>query len=361
LTSQSSAATVAIEPLVPTLALAEERPVKSETVHRWLAWSVLVALVAGTVVLTVRLDRPGSPGDGPTTTVPETDGWPRPLVERFPDGRVSRRILLPRPPQRIVSLYVAADEILLDLVEPKRIAALSYLSRGPDSMIRNRLQGIEHFVGSDAESIVALRPDLCFLASFNREELRSLLIESGVPVFVFRSHGSFEDVRNNIRLAGRAVGAETKAERLIAAMDAKLEAVARRLPPREAWPSAMAYRPGGWVAGLGSTLTAVFEAAGIRNAVAEAGHEGFFKMDEEQVLALKPDYFVIALGSADMARQREWLRQNPALQPLRAIREKRFFEVEAALLASVSHYIADAVVVLARQAHPDRFRENAGE
>jgi iron complex transport system substrate-binding protein len=329
--------------------------VRTGTDRRWIAWILLAAVVAGAAWLAARLGGPEPPSRGPTTTVDNTQGWPRTLVERFPDGRESRRIALPAPPQRIVSVTLAADEILIDMVGPDRIAALSLFADRPGWMRADGVSEIDRFVGADPESIVALRPDLCFLADYNRETLRSLLIESGVPVFVFRSHRTFGDIRRNIRLIGRAVGAESDAERLVAAMDAKIASVAAQLPPRDAWPTAMVYGPGGWAAGTGTTQTELFEAAGLRNAVAEAGIEGSVKLGEERVLGLAPDYFVVATGPAGIAHQKEWLLRNPALKPLRAVREKRFLELDGALLASASHYVADAVVALALEAYPDRF------
>ena len=287
----------------------------------------------------------------------EPSGWPRTLVETDPDGTPRRSIVLARPPQRIVSVTLVTDEILLDLLGPDRILAVSYLAAKEGSLVADRLGNIQHFVGTDVESIIALEPDLCFLASYNREEVRSLLIDSGVPVYVFRSFEGLSDIRRNVRTVGRAVGAEQQAEQLIADMDRKIESVARRLPPRGTWPSALVYGQSGWVAGSGTTQTDLFAAAGLRNAAADAGIAGFAQVSEEEVLALAPDYLVVVRQSSDMEKHEEWLLDNPALAPLPAVRDKCFITLSEPLLTTASHRIADAVIELARQAYPDRFAD----
>ena len=325
--------------------------------HYWLPWATLLAIVTGLVLLAGALPSWQPNTSGPSTDVVGGTGWPRTLVESYPDGTRTRSIVLNGPPQRIVSVTLATDEILLDLLGPERILALSYLAAEEGSLIADRIGNVQHFVGTDVESIIALKPDLCFLASYNREEVRSLLIDSGVPVYVFRSFDGVEDVRRNIRTIGRAVGAEQQAEQLIGTMDRKIESVARRLPPRDKWPSALVYGQSGWVAGTGTTQTDLFAAAGLRNAAADAGIAGFAQVSEEEVLALAPDYLVVVQQSVRMAQHEEWLLNNPALAPLPAVRDKRFLTLPGPLLTTASHRIADAVFELASQAYPNRFSD----
>jgi iron complex transport system substrate-binding protein len=321
----------------------------------WLAWIVFLGVLGALFVFTMQLWRRGPVSGGPSTVVEGDSGWPRTLVERFPDGREGRRLTLPAPPQRIVSLTLAVDEILMDLIGPARIVALSELAPKPGSLLADRVGAIEHFVGSDVESIIALQPDLCFLASYNRKETRSLLIDSGIPVFVFSSFHTFEDIRKSIHTVGRAVGAEDEAKRLVAEMDRKLEFVAQRIPAKTEWPSVLAYGQSGWVSGAGTTQSEIFESAGLSNAATELGITGHTQVSQEQVLAMDPDYFVVVTQSVLTPGEEAWLMENPALAPLRAIQEEHVLTVRESQLSSVSHHVADAVVVLARQVYPDKF------
>jgi iron complex transport system substrate-binding protein len=335
--------------------LAAVKRMSAKRTGGWLAWGVLLVVFASVAVLVAQLFRRSPTPVGPALHVEGEAGWPRTLIERSPDGTESARLVLPRPPQRIVSVTVATDEFLLDMVPPERIAALSELAPKTESRVADRLGPIRHFVGTDVESIIALNPDLCFLANYNRRETRSLLVDSGIPVFVFRRFRSLQDIRDNLHTVGWAVGAEQAAERLLADMDRQLAEVAERLPPTSEWPSALVYSQSGWVEGAGTMQTALFEAAGLRSSAAEAGIAGSSKVSEELVLEMDPDYLVIAREPIEMADHREWLMGNPALAPLKAIRQERFLVLDESLLTTVSHHVGDAVAELARQAYPNRF------
>jgi iron complex transport system substrate-binding protein len=324
-------------------------------------WIVLIAIVAAIpLVASIPFGRRATS----PATITRVDGgsdWPRTLVERFPNGEEGRRLVLPHPPQRIVSVTLATDEILLDLIDPQRIVALSELAPQPGSLVAERVDGIEHFVGADVESIIALDPDICFLASYNRKEMRSLLLDSGIPVYVFHCFHTLEHIRENLRAVGQAVGGEEAAESLIAEMDRKINSVGRRIPPREQWPTALVYDKRRWVAGSQTTQTEIFAHAGLRNAAAERGIEGYANLSEETVLEMDPDYLVVVAPSDGTNHHRDWLLKNPALAPLKAIREERFLVLEEPLLSTVSHHIATAIVRLAHQAYPDQFSEPASK
>ena len=70
-------------------------------------------------------------------------------------------IKLPRKPQRVISVNIASDEILIGLVSPARIAALSYLSEEPGiSHIVEAAKAVSVKLRAQTEPIVALQPDL---------------------------------------------------------------------------------------------------------------------------------------------------------------------------------------------------------
>ena len=86
-------------------------------------------LVAG-AALAGRRVRAALVGAGPLVDgrvdLPATGGFPRLL--RGPAGETWT---LPRAPRRIVSTYLAADEILAELVPPERIAGVSIFADDP--------------------------------------------------------------------------------------------------------------------------------------------------------------------------------------------------------------------------------------
>jgi len=80
------------------------------------------------------------------------------------------------PPQRIVSLTLAADEILLALTPPERITALTYLADDPTySNVRAEAHAIPHKVKANAEQVLALQPDLIIVSAHTNAAVKGLL------------------------------------------------------------------------------------------------------------------------------------------------------------------------------------------
>src|SRR5262245_34649449 len=83
------------------------------------------------------------------------------------------------PPQRIMSLKVCTDELLLDLVPASRIASVTFLSREAAGLkFWPQAASIPINHGS-AEEILAARPDLILTDLFMAPHLRPLLAKTG--------------------------------------------------------------------------------------------------------------------------------------------------------------------------------------
>jgi len=319
-------------------------------------WFAIVGLVAATIALVALVGRYRPRSPRPHVISAGTGGYPREIVETMPDGAQGERLVIPAPPQRIVSVVLAVDDILLDLVDHSRIQALSHFAIEPTSNIVDRVGDISNFIGKDPEQVIALTPDLCFVAAYTPQEVRDLFREAGIPVFAFHRFHSFDDVFHNIETIGYAVGAEDRAREIVRDARRRLDAIAAKLPPPEQRPSVLNYVPGGWVCGKGTTYHDIILAAGGRDAAAEADIEGFRRVSLEKVIEIDPDYFLVTSGVGGMSASEQVLTRNPALHGLRAVQGKRFVRVRDSLASSVSHYVVQAVEVVARQLYPDKFK-----
>src|ERR1700750_1287583 len=83
------------------------------------------------------------------------------------------------PPQRIMSLKVCTDELLLDLVPASRIASVTFLSREKASLKVWPQGGHVPANHGTAEEILSTRPDLILTDPFIAPSLRPILAKSG--------------------------------------------------------------------------------------------------------------------------------------------------------------------------------------
>jgi ABC-type Fe3+-hydroxamate transport system substrate-binding protein len=109
----------------------------------------------------------------------------------------------------------------------------------------------------------------------------------------------------------------------------------------------------GYTAGRGTLIGELIERAGGRNAAAEAGVEGHARLDAEHILAIDPDYILLAPWRAD-ARERSLtgelsVTRDPLLVRTRAVRHGHVLFVPPSHLMSTSHFVALAVEDIARQ------------
>jgi iron complex transport system substrate-binding protein len=253
-------------------------------------------------------------------------------------------IRIPRKPERIVSLSPSNDEILCALVDEKRVAGLSKFSREPaTSYVSDTARRINVFVDRNAEQVVSLRPDLVLAARYTKVDLKGLLAETDTPLVIATDFRNFADIEANLRLIGKAVGEEGRADAVVGEMRRRLADARSRLRPERAGLRALYLASGNFSAGAGTSIHEILIAAGVKNAAAEAGIKGHVKLAPEQITQINPDVILIATGYERDRGFRQSLENDAQLSAIKAIKEKRIIEVQARSLLTVSHHVADAV------------------
>ena len=217
-------------------------------------------------------------------------------------------------PQRVVSLNLCADQWLV-LLAPEKVAALSLLARDPAlSVVAARAADLP-VVRASAEAVLALRPDLVLGAAFGARTTLALLEREGVRVERLPLPTDFPGIRAGLRATAALLGVPARAEPLIAAMDAVLDAPSpapgvRAGPP----PAALVWQPRGWTAGRDGLMDSVLRAAGLGNAGSGA------RVGLESLVHRRPDLLVLPEGAA-MPSLATALLAHPAVRnvPTRAI------------------------------------------
>jgi len=214
-------------------------------------------------------------------------------------------------PQRIVSLNLCVDQLLLQLVPPERIASITWLSRSegdPALLPLARRVPVNH---GSAEEVLAAHPDLVIAGRFTTGTTRRLLQKAGVTVLEIEPAVDWDGIRRTTREVAAAVQAGPRGEQLIAAMDselAQLHARAMRPPVRAI----------GWggsaddVPGRDTLFNTILETAGATNLGARATGPASF--DIEQVLRARPQVLLRGATYASAPAMRNRIAQHPALR-----------------------------------------------
>lgn len=267
-------------------------------------------------------------------------------------------------PQRIISLNVSVDEILLDLVPAWRIAALSRLADDPSiCSAGDKVKGVQGRLGSnDVESILSLQPDVVLLPDYNIEAVRTLR-SAGVKVYVCHTPSNMQDIVAFIKEIGTAVGEQQAGENLASDLEQKLKVIRQKtttykqnsLPPK-----VLCLSFTGPVGSKG-TFSDICYYAGTINALDGIDIPYQSNLSEEKMLELNPD--IIITPSWDYSKQgdpekfRQKILHNPVYKDLNAIKNKKVVRLHDNYLYSTSHYAVRAVEELAVAAYPKIFAE----
>lgn len=217
-------------------------------------------------------------------------------------------------PQRIASIYLCSDQLLLRLAERARIVSLNRFAADPSfSNEVGAAKGISLNRGL-AEEILPLKPDLVIAGTYTAPATKAMLRRLGIRVLELPVETSFDDIRGNIRRVARALGEDTRGERLIAGLDRDLAAVA---PAGDDRPSLMLYRFSGYSQGRRTLSHAIFERAGFAN-YAATRVDGVGRLSLEHIATDPPDALLLSDSGADRNSLSAETLAHPVLRTLRA-------------------------------------------
>ncbi len=301
----------------------------------------LIALVMLTLALVLAACAPATPTQAPPTE--------EPFSASAVDG-LGNEVTLNAKPQRIVSMTLGTDEILLDLVGPERLIAVTYLAAdATTSNIAERpeLAQIPNVIqpNPSPEQIIALEPDLVFVATFTDSTMIQQLRDAGLPVFAVGFFSSIEAMQQNILTIGDLVGEPEKAAAMVDEMNARLQAIAEAVAGKEK-PSVLYLASDGWVAGSGTTVDDIIVRAGGVNAAADL--VDWNQVSEEVIIQMDPDYVILSPYVTD-----EEFINNPVFANLKAVQQGHVMAISDAYMSATSQYIVRGVEEVARFLYPE--------
>lgn len=275
------------------------------------------------------------------------------------------KIVFKEPPQRIVSLSLGVDEVLMDMIGPDRIVALTYLADDPGiSSIASKASAVKlRTKGSNYEAIIAMNPDLVLLPDwFGTEQIQGLR-DIGIPVYIYKTPVTIKEIQQSILEIAHVVNAEKEGKLLVAEMQKKLDMVQSKLSkiPASERKTVVAMSLMGAFGGKDTTFDDICHYSYVINGVAQAGANKNETISKEMIVKIDPD--VLIMPSWNFGYDGEPMtfinsvRNDSSLQTIKAIKNDKLIQVNDAWLYSISHYAADAVEEIAKTVYPEYFKE----
>ncbi|KQP43713.1 ABC transporter substrate-binding protein [Pseudorhodoferax sp. Leaf274] len=262
---------------------------------------------------------------------------------------LGRRVVLPAPPQRIVTIFSSNTELVVALGMLDRIVGVEDFTRFPPEV--QRIAKVGGRLGFSADAVVAQRPDLVVVTPARQaaHQLVAPMERIGVPILVLLSR-SLAEVIGNVRLIAQAGGVAERGEALAGNLQARLAQVDAHVAGRPAPRMLMLTgRLGNGMLLVARANTYTGEAmlrAGGRFALAGAG--AVPQVSPEAVLAADPDVLLFAGADTDL---RDLVGQ-PGWRGMRAVRSGRAVTVSRSEFLIPGPRTLDGVEKLARWLHP---------
>lgn len=270
-------------------------------------------------------------------------------------------------PKRIICNYIFADEILLDLVDHKRIIAMDKWVHDPGlSMAAESAEDIENEVGDSAEYMVSLHPDLIILNE-RQTRLAASLESTGIPVFMYKDARNISDIPSTICMLGKAVGESEKAEQLIQQMEKKMDLINEKVNqiPEENKKRGLLVLRFGAIGGEGTIFHDVMTKAGVIDIYNDirppkmAGDGTTMILSKEEFVKADPDVIIMGNWSQggvykDSNAQLEDMYRDPAYSSMKAIQNKNVVIIPQRDVNCLSHHVVEGIMAVYKAVYPER-------
>ena len=246
-------------------------------------------------------------------------------------------------PQKIVSLNLCTDQLLMLLADPEQIISLSKIVDDPYvSLLAKKSKNFKRNSG-DAEQIFMESPDLVVAGVYTEKATVQMLKSLGVRVEIFPIEQNFEDILKNIRKMGDLVGHSDRAKIMIDDFNQRLAELQSGINLR---PRAALYSANGYTTGAETMAGRILSAAGFKNITEEIGLSYGGVLPLETLVIMQPD--IVVSGEAYPGHSRaEEILQHPALRPLKTVTQ-----TDAKWVCGTPA-VLDAIAELQR-VHPDK-------
>ena len=270
-------------------------------------------------------------------------------------------------PKRVYATTLSIEEVLIGLLEPERFAAISEDALNEKySLIVQEASLVKNKVPAkiNVESILALNPDLVIVQANTNKAQIDALKDLGLKVFVTKVPTNLNMVEARIKHIAEAIGEPERGVKIVQEMNKKISVVKNSINkiPYEQRKIAMAYSLLGAFGSKQGLYHDICEQAGLRNGAAMAGLNRGEHLSKEKIVSVNPDILIFPHYSStqkgDVDKLRQDVLNDPSLQTVKAVKEKKFIIINDRYRYSASQYIADAIVTISEQAYPEFYKNS---
>jgi iron complex transport system substrate-binding protein len=218
----------------------------------------------------------------------------------------------PAAPQRIVSINLCADQLVLALADREQIAGLTINAADREmSGEAAKARGLP-LLGNSAEQILAIEPDLIVGMPATGSGPLAALPAADYRLVDLDLADRLEGVYATIRQTAAAVGHPGRGEALVARMEGELAG----LPTVGRGRVAAYYQRRGYMTGTGTLIDEMMGRVGLVNLAAKLGKPPLSQLSLEEMVAANPDFLIVESATDIVNDQGSEMLHHPALKDI---------------------------------------------
>lgn len=219
--------------------------------------------------------------------------------------------------QRVASINMCADQLLLLLAPAENILSISYLSADPQYSVWTQTARKFPHNHAKAEELVSLQPDLVLAGQYSDPMVIRLLQQQGIAVYQMTRPQQLSQLFDEALAVGELLGVQQRAKQLVEEWQNDIQHLLT-LAKTGVQPRMAIIGPNGFTEGSGSLRDQMLQKAGIINVASEMGMVGNSEFTLEQIVAQQPDLIAIEDATVNNHSLAQRLLDHPAIHHLSA-------------------------------------------
>lgn len=264
---------------------------------------------------------------------------------------------VPKKYNRIISLSMASDEILYDLVSKDRILALSGNSdkNKMRSALWDKIDGFEE-VHDNIEKVIALDPDIVIIPSWLKRNVVAQLEDAQLNIYTYPSPNTFEEEKEVVRKIAEVLDSKECGQEIIDDMDRRVKNLQNKIKAKGVKTlRVLEYSHYGSTNGEGSMFDDMLKHVYLQNVATEMGIERFSRISKEKVIEYNPEILIIPIWDSTNARECskffDIIKNDKSLADVDAVKNGQVYPIPGKYIYMYSHYIVEGMEYLGKTIH----------
>jgi iron complex transport system substrate-binding protein len=293
----------------------------------------------------------------PPTTAPTLTSVPTTSQAINLSDGLGRKVSLPAPAKKIVSMAPSNSEILFAIGAGGQVIGRDDLSDYPAEV--KKLPTVGGSMGKYSyEQIAALQPDLVLASGLNTPDQIKAIEDLKLNIYYLANPTDLSGLYANLETVGTLTGHLADAQKLVTSLQARQKAVVDALASIKDHPKVFyeldASDPAKpYTVGANTFIDILIKMAGGTN-IGAALKGDYPQISQEELLAQNPD--IILLGDAAYGAAPDKVGARPGWDKINAVTNHKVFAFDDNTVSRPGPRLIDGLETLAKLLHPEAFK-----